>query len=122
EARLLGRGDRVERADRPAARGLAAELERAVDRRGVRLRRVRAVRRGRPVGRGADAPRVEELLAPDVSGGQVKAEQIAALDEERPLLLEEGLDVGEVDDRGIGIDLSEIRVDGAGQGEAAAQA
>ena len=70
------------------------------------------------VGRLADAPRVEELvLALDRKG-----EDLAPLEEEGPLLLVERLVGGEVDDRGVGLDLAEVRVHRGVESEVRGQA
>src|SRR5690606_28826207 len=52
---------------------------------------------------------------------QREAEDVSPLEEERPLLLEEDLAGAEVDLRRIRLHLAEVRVDGAGQGEARAE-
>ena len=65
---------------------------------------VRALRRA------ADAPRVEQVVAAVVAV-RVEAEVAGSLDEERPPLVEERLERRQVDDRRIGLDLAEVRVD-----------
>ena len=57
-------------------------------------------RRGR---RGADAARVEHL--------QRKRKRVDALQEKRPLLGQEGLEVGQVQDHLVGLDLGEVGVE-----------
>ena len=60
--------------------------------------------------RAADAPRVEEAGAAAIVAVHVEAEDPRALDEEGPPLREERLEGAEIDDRGIGFDLAEVRV------------
>ncbi len=76
----------------------------------------------------ADAAAVDEgrlgpVEAPVVVGALVaEAEDASVLDEERALLLEVRLHVGEVDHRGIHLDLTEVRVGGGIEGEPTAHA
>ena len=107
----VGRGlvaDRGERRDlrmglHVATRGDRAEdrhLLREIERVGARLAQRQA----------ADPPAVEVLR------GRVR-EQRVVLDEERPLLRKLDLVLREVDERRIGVDLTEVGVDGRGHGE-----
>ncbi len=67
----------------------------------------------------ADAPAVQELVAP---AREAEVEDLGVLDEERPPLLEEGLEGGQVDHRGVRLDLPEVRVDGGVEREGGAEA
>ena len=74
----------------------------------------------RQLRRAADAARIEQVLAAAVVhrvAVDVEAEQPGALDEERAPLLEERLEGAEVEHRGIGLDLAEVRIDRAVQRE-----
>ena len=51
-----------------------------------------------------------------------QVQDVGALDEEGALLLEEGLEGGQVDLGGVGLDLAEVGVDGQVEGEVVAQA
>src|ERR1019366_10824634 len=86
------------------------------DRRGGR--RARVAVRVEQLRRAADATRVEEPLTVAVDDRAVQSDLVDArsLDEERTPLGEEGLERGQVEYRGAGLDLAETRVDGAGQG------
>jgi len=109
---LLGEG--LENSHREAVVRLARDLGRAQDGGAVgRVDRPAVAGRGH-VRRGlADAAGVEELvLVLDIEG-----EDLAALEEERPFLLVEGLVGGQVEDRGVGLDLAEVGVDGRVEGE-----
>jgi hypothetical protein len=65
--------------------------------------------------RPADASRVEEARALAVAAVEAEVEGAGAFDEERPPLGEEGFERGQVDDRRIGFDLAEVRIDRRGQ-------
>lgn len=69
----------------------------------------------------ADAPTVEESVARERASGDRRREpqvqNLLALDEERPSLLEERLEGGEIDLRGVGLDLAEIGVEGKVEGQ-----
>ncbi len=102
-------GDSLQHGDRQAALGPAGHLEGAEDRRAVREARLLAgaERRGERGG-GPDSPRVEELFLVF----ELEVEDLAPLEEERPLLLVEGLVGGQVDDRRVGFHLAEVGVHG----------
>ena len=95
--RVLAAGHRLEHADVPAALRAADELRRTQD--GGGGGRVHELARGPPLRLAPDPPRVEQLRL-RVEVGRVVArpaapeaqEDLAALGEERPLLLEEGLE------------------------------
>ena len=80
--------------------------------------------------RRADAARVEQLIAleraahvtGDGAAGQAKREDPLALEEERALLLVEGLVGREVDDGGVRLHLTEVRIDGRIQREVRGEA
>src|SRR5205823_8211811 len=82
---------------------------------------------GVPIGRGlADAARVEHLvrvasIRAAERDAQRRLEEIEALGEEGALLGEERLEGGEVEDALVGLDLAEVRIDRADQGEVARQ-
>ncbi|MCA9764609.1 MAG: dihydrodipicolinate synthase family protein, partial [Gemmatimonadetes bacterium] len=101
-------GDRDQRADVGARRQLAGQLGGAQDPRGVGA--VDPLGLGCQRRRRADAPAVEVAA-------RVRAEDLGALDEERPLLGERDLEGVEVDDRRIGLDLAEVGVEGGVEGE-----
>ena len=92
------------------------DLRRTDDGRGVGHLREFVVRGvGRALRRAADAPRVEQARAVPVVAVHVEAERAGALDEERPPLREECFEGVEVDDGGVCLDLTEIRVGGGGK-------
>ena len=102
--------ERAEGAEGPVGSEAADELSGAVDGRGRRhvhqlLRRLS--RRGE--GRGADAPGVEDL--------ERKRERVDPLEEERPLLRQQRLEVGQVEDHLVRFDLGEVGVEGAVEGQ-----
>jgi hypothetical protein len=127
ESRLLAAGHRIQRADRPAAPRPAHELAGAEDR-----RRGGSVEVGTGVPalrRAADAAAVEEGRlwpeeAPVLAGAAAAevTEDLRALGEERPPLLEEHLELREVDYRGVHLDLAEVRVEGRIEREVARHA
>src|SRR5687768_6892707 len=96
-ARALAIGDRLENADAPAAAGLAGHLGRAEA--GRRRRRIDEVAARAQLRRSTDSARIEDrrirrVEAPEAvrpAGAEV-AEDLRALEEERSLLLEEGLE------------------------------
>ena len=111
----------------PAAGDLAGYLGRAQDGGGAGPAHEGPVRL--PLGRPADAARVEEVglgtvEAPEVVGPVVAevAEDLRPLDEERPLLLEEGLEIAEVHYRGVDLDLPKVGVDGGVERKVAGEA
>ena len=105
--------DGVHHADRVPAHA-ARQLRRAENR---RLRRRVGVRRivDRQIAGGlrrtADAPGVEQVVAAVVAVG-VEAKVAGTLDEEGAPLREERLEGRQVDDGRVGLDLTEVRVDG----------
>ncbi len=118
DAGVLAPGERLEEPEAPAVLRPADQLPRAEDR--GRLRRVDELPARPELRHAPDAPRVEEeglrVEVRRVVGGAAAAEaqeHLAALGEERPLLLEERLERGEVHDRGVHLDLAEVGVDGA---------
>src|SRR5207249_414623 len=124
--RPLACGHGVEHADGPTVCPFAAEFGRAEN--GAARRHVDEVvgRGGRSFGGPSDAARVEvlgsvgELREPPSVAPE--AEDLSSLDEEGPPLLELYLEGGEVDDRGIELDLPEIGVDGRVEREVRADA
>ena len=100
-------GDRVDHADGDAIREPAGELGGAGD-----MGECGIVRRRPELRRAADAARVEDPLA-----GAAAAIQAGSLLEERPALIEPDLECRQVEHRGIGLHLSEIRVHGGVEGE-----
>ena len=104
---LLAVGERRERSDGPAA-DLARELRGAEDRGGRRGRRPRRwghrATAARPMRRA-----IEELPAARVPPAEV--EDLAALEEERALLLKERLVHAEVHDGRVDFDLAEVGID-----------
>ena len=114
--------------DRPSSR-LARHLGGADDGRLSGVSRIAPPRR-RAVGRrGADAAGVEQLVALSVRSrrrrwrsGEAEGEDALPLQEERALLVVEGLVGRQVDDRRVGFHLAEVRVDGRVQREVRGEA
>ena len=119
DLRVLALREAVHHRDREPAVRLAGDLAGAEDR-GVlgHPQRLALVRGRHQRRRLADAPRVEEL----VLVLDLEAQDLAALEEEGPLLLVEGLVGGEVDDGGVGLDLAEVGVEGRVEREVRGQA
>ena len=119
----LASGHGIEGADRPAAGRAAGQLRRAEDGRGLRFvdELVHGVTVGRQLRRATDAARAEHRQARHVRAEEAaqpaEAEVPRALDEERPPLVEGGLEVGEIHDGRIDLDLSKVGVHRRGQRE-----
>ncbi len=127
DARVLLARERVQQPQAPAAGRAAAELGRAQD--GGAGRRVHVLAVGRALGVAADAARVVQLRVGPVEAPEVvraaageAAQQVGALDEEGPLLLEVGLGVAQVDHGRVDLDLAEVGVERGVEGQAAGQA
>ena len=108
----LGVSQCLEHAVGPTSGGLSAELGGPEDGCRGRLVEVVADPVGAVVRSRADPPRVKQprRVAP-VVGRDLLPEDVGALEKERALLGEEDLVGAEVDLRGIGLDLAEVRVD-----------
>ena len=119
---LLGR-DRVERRHRPATLGTPGELGRSVDGR-LALHLVQRLALGLALRRATDAAGVEELVdrLVAVTLAQAEPKELGPLEKERPLLAVERLLVRQVDDRGVGLDLAEVREHRGRQRQALRQA
>ncbi len=123
DAGALRAREALDDADRQAGARLAGQLERADD--GRRLGRSdEAVGLGIVLRRPADAAGIEEVVAGHIAvpAHQPEAEDVPALDEERPLLLVIGLEGGQVDDGRVGLDLAEVRIEGEIEGQVAGDA
>ena len=133
-AAVLGRGHGREDAERDAA-DAARDLGRAED--GRLLRRVRvddallaravvdvAGDEALALRAAPDAARVEQVgaVVGEVAARAAEREHVRALDEERAALVEEELEAAEVDLRGVGLDLPEVRVDGRGERQVGGEA
>ena len=127
DRRPLFGGDALQQAEREAGRGLATQLEGAQNAREAGHIDVRLVGNVRIVAGGApDAARIEQRVPNEVAAGDRRSEtqvqDLLALDEERTLLREEGLEGAQVDLGGIGLHLSEVRIDGVGDSDLAVEA
>ena len=127
QLRELAPRDGLERAERPAAAGAPDDLGGAEDGGPARDVHVPVVHLHLRISPDAAAV-VERRLGPEeppVLAGAAAAEiaeDLGALREERPPLLEEGLELREVDDGGVHLDLAEVRVERGIEGEAGRQA
>jgi hypothetical protein len=117
-ARAFPARHRLEQTDAPAVLRLAGQLAGAQD--GGRARTIDELSTRTPLRRPSDPPRIEDGRLRSVEPPEaVRAappeviEDVGPLDEEGALLLEEGLESGEVDDGGIDFYLAEVRVHGA---------
>ena len=128
---LLARRETLQQPDGQAVVRLPRHLHGADDRRLAWRLEERALLDHRLDGRRrADAARVEQLIAleraahvtGDRAAGQAKREDPLALQEERALLLVEGLVGREVDDGGVRLHLTEVRIDGRIQREVRGEA
>ena len=110
---ILATGDGEERAHGGPAREPARDLPRSENRR--LIGRDHAVGHGPSRGRGPDAARVEVARTQPLH-------ELAPFGEEGAALLEHLLERGQVHDRGVRLDLSEVRVDGGVEREARTEA
>src|SRR3990172_4030892 len=107
----LPRGNRLDHPDGEAAGSPPGDLGRTENRGSGSRGRVAVPTR--ELGRSADSPGVEQVFrataVPPVAV-HMKRKEARAFHEERPPLLEKRLEGGEVEHRGIGFDLAEIRI------------
>ena len=124
---VLTRRHGGEAAHVPRPRHLAGELDRAKDVRAVGSIDEALSRRARHTEGAPDPAAVEKLRPRPVESPEVALAPVAeiedgrAFDEERPLLVEEGLPVTQVHDRGIHFNLTEVGIDGGVQREVRAE-
>ncbi len=120
-------GEGVQHPHVPGPRDLAGDLGRGVDAHAIRHADV-VGGAGRALGRAPDAAGIEEVRAGEVEihvvrgAAPTEAERVRALDEERPLLVEERFDVREIHHRRIHFHLAEVRVEGRVEGQVGTEA
>src|SRR2546423_3318012 len=101
---MRSRRRRIEDADRPRT-DVPGQLAGAGDFRVIGLIDESTARVGDALRCAADPSRIEKLAR------GVEVEDVAALDEERPSLGKKLFEGGQVDERRVGIDLAEVRID-----------